>query len=125
MATNLNDSYQVDGSDNSVILIVTIGYAQTATSTVKINGVKVITSPASATGIYTDSFQITLDGNANLNGKTLIISNSVVRIQATQQTSVQVTLKGGPNSKTFPLLSANAANIGDETDYLILIQFTA
>ena len=125
MATNLNDSYTVDGSANPVTLKVTVGNGQTGSIGVSIDGNDVIKPGADDNGNYTDQCEFGIGTNQGLNGSILTIPVAVTRIQDNvAATSVTVQLTGGPAASNYPVMSANAANKGDEINYLAVINFT-
>lgn len=86
--TTIVDFYQVDQSDQPVVLNVIIGYAQNAVTTVKINSLNM--------GDYERSFNLVLGNNKELVNKELFCFTTVHDINPdTNKTSVSVTLTGG------------------------------
>jgi len=128
MATTFNDNYQVkSGSSDDVILSVTIGYAQIASTSVTVDGVQFtaggkdehgnIIQP-DANGNYPDSFSIVIGQNKDLPSKTVLIVSTVERVQDNEDnTSVQISCSGGVSSKTFPLLTEKIMTKGETLIY--------
>jgi hypothetical protein len=126
MATNLNDSYTVDGTGNQITLKVTVGQGQTGSISVSVDGNPVIKAGADVNGNYTDECEFTIGTNQALNGSVLTIPISVTRIQDNiAKTSVSISLSGGPQPSNYADLTANAAAKGNVINYMATIDLSS
>ena len=125
MSTNLNDKYLTTSSNTAtVILKVTIGYAQKGTTSIALDNIQVITPDADANGNYPDTFSINLGVNNSLKGKQLFVSTNVLRIQPNvPDASVTITLNGGASGKSYPPLIDTITTNGDTLNFTATIDF--
>ncbi|MEO3404950.1 hypothetical protein AAFN85_13675 [Mucilaginibacter sp. CAU 1740] len=116
--TELEGSYQLNGSADIVMLKVTVGFGQLAQTSVSIDAVPLVTEQANEDGNYENSFEIPLGTNADLAGKHLSILPAVAIIQEDEhRTSVQIELVGSDAPSDFRLLKEDQSKRGDVVDY--------
>lgn len=124
MATTIYDTYQTDGSTNTISLNGVVGFAQLGATSVTIDGVPKVVATADSNGIYRNNFAINLDTNSDLAGKLLEVISKITILNSPSNSSLLLTLSGAASDKEYDLNNpSTGVSRGDVIDYFASITF--
>jgi hypothetical protein len=124
MATTIYETYQTDGSANTVSLNGVVGFAQPGATSVTIDSVPKVVSTADDNGIYKNNFDINLGANSDLKGKLLEVTAKITIFNSPASSSLTLQLSGGGTLQGYQLVNpAAGVSAGDVIEYYASITF--